>query len=108
MYDFFSGKLVSKNPAEAVLETGGIGYHFVISLATFALLPESGQSFRLFAYLQVREDAHQLFGFATEAERETFRLLISVSGIGPKLAMTTLSGMGHEKLKEAIAGSDLV
>lgn len=107
MFDYFSGKLANKNPTEAVLDVNGIGYHFLISLATFSALPEPGSHCRLFVHLQVREDAQQLYGFVSEFERMTFRLLISVSGIGPKLGVTVLSGVGPEKLQEAIASADV-
>jgi holliday junction DNA helicase RuvA len=102
MYDYIQGKLAEINPAFAVVETGGIGFILSISLNTYTKL--SGlDSCKLFTHLVVREDAHVLFGFADQEERELFRMLISVSGVGPNTARLLLSSMSVQELQQAIA-----
>ncbi len=107
MYQYFTGRLTEKTPTVVVLETGGIGYQIQISLSTFSALPEIGGSVRLLTHFVVREDAHILYGFSTEEERHLFRLLISISGIGPKSAMTVLSGIQLPELRRAIIDGNL-
>lgn len=102
MITYVRGRLVHKAPTRAVVEAGGIGYELAISLATYGQLPESGAEVLLLTHHHVREDRQDLFGFVEEAEREMFRLLIGVSGIGPVLAQTVLSGMAVSDLQEAI------
>lgn len=102
MYHYLSGKIVEKTPAAAVLDVNGVGYEVRISVNTFTALPDLGQAAKLLTHFVVREDAQLLYGFATEDERELFRLLLSVSGIGPKMAITLLSGMTVSELKAAI------
>ncbi len=102
MYYFLNGKIVEKTPAAAILDVNGIGYEVRISVNTFSALPDLGQSVKLLTHFVVREDAQLLYGFATEEERDLFRLLLSVSGIGPKTALTLLSGMTISELKTAI------
>ncbi|HOG23411.1 MAG: Holliday junction ATP-dependent DNA helicase RuvA [Candidatus Omnitrophica bacterium ADurb.Bin292] len=102
MYYFLNGKIVEKTPAVAILDVNGIGYEVRISVNTFSALPDLGQSVKLLTHFVVREDAQLLYGFATEEERDLFRLLLSVSGIGPKTALTLLSGMTISELKTAI------
>jgi Holliday junction DNA helicase RuvA len=102
MYYFLNGKIVEKTPAVAILDVSGIGYEVRISVNTFSALPDLGQSVKLLTHFAVREDAQLLYGFATEEERDLFRLLLSVSGIGPKTALTLLSGMTISELKTAI------
>ena len=85
-----------------VLEVGGIGFELAIPLSTFHALGSVGESLRIWTHFLVREDNHQLFGFATEEERSLFRLLLSVTGIGPKLALAILSGIGTFELRRAI------
>ncbi len=97
------GTLASKTPTEAVLLVNGIGYSVSIPLSTFEVLGEVNSTLSLHTYLHVREDALQLYGFATEAERDAFRLLISVSGIGPKMAQGILSGISVADLRSRIA-----
>ena len=92
------GRLVHKAPTRAVVEAGGIGYEVAISLATYGQLPETGAEVLLLTHHYVREDRQDLFGFVEEAEREMFRLLIGVAGIGPVLAQTVLSGMAVRDL----------
>ncbi|MBI4727650.1 Holliday junction branch migration protein RuvA [candidate division TA06 bacterium] len=107
MYHHIKGTLIQKKPAEAVLEANGVGYQISISLNTFEKLPETGNQAKLLTYLHVKEDALQLFGFATDKERKVFKILIGVSGIGPKLALTVLSHMSPENLEQAVANQDM-
>ena len=85
MIAHLQGKLVEKTPTEVVIDCGGVGYHVNISLHTFSLLPAS-DNIRLYTHLQIKEDAHTLFGFVERSEREIFKLLLSVSGIGAGIA----------------------
>ncbi|MFH1801095.1 MAG: Holliday junction branch migration protein RuvA [Candidatus Omnitrophota bacterium] len=102
MYHYLNGKITEKTPTAAILDVNGIGYEVRVSLSTFSDLPGLGETVKLFTHFVVREDAQLLYGFATEEEREAFRLLISISGIGPKLAITLLSGVTLPELKRAI------
>ncbi len=102
MYQYISGKLTEKTPTTAVLDTGGVGFLLHIPVSTFSQLPAVGETIKLLAHFVVREDAQMLYGFATDEERELFRLLITISGIGPKMAMTVLSGSSLADLKQAI------
>lgn len=102
MYDFLSGKIVAKEPTRLVLEVGGMGYELAIPLSTFHSLGARGEEVRLLTHFLVREDNHQLFGFKTEEERSIFRLLLSVTGIGPKMSLAILSGIGTSELRKAI------
>ncbi|RZP12733.1 MAG: Holliday junction branch migration protein RuvA [Flavobacteriales bacterium] len=97
-----SGRLVEKNPTFVVVDCAGVGYLLHISLQTFSMLPDDG-NVCLFTYLSIREDAHTLFGFFSKTEREVFKLLISVSGVGPSIARTMLSSMSSEEVQNAIA-----
>lgn len=89
-------------PEEAVIDVSGVGYRFLISTSTSGQLPEPGSEVLLFSHLVVREDALQLYGFLTEAERQMFRLLILTSGVGPRLALAILSGLQVQDVHEAI------
>jgi len=100
------GKLVEKNPTQVVVDCNGIGYEINISLYTFSSL-SSDANIKLFTHLQVREDAHILFGFFTVLERVVFRLLISVSGIGTSTARTMLSSLTPAEIQQAIATEDV-
>ncbi|OQA55983.1 MAG: Holliday junction ATP-dependent DNA helicase RuvA [Candidatus Omnitrophica bacterium ADurb.Bin277] len=102
MYYCLTGKITEKTPAAAVLDVNGVGYEIRISVNTFSALPDVGQTAKVLTHFVVREDAQILYGFATEEERELFRSLLSVSGIGPKMAVTLLSGMMIPELKKAI------
>jgi len=102
MYHYLNGKIAEKTPTAVILDVNGIGYEVRVSLSTFSSLPNLGEAVKLFTHFVVREDAQLLYGFATEEEREAFRLLISISGIGPKLAITLLSGVTLQELKRAI------
>ena len=106
MYEFIKGKLESKRPTEIVIDVNGVGYLLKISLSTYKYLPDSGNDVKLKCYLHVREDALQLFGFNDDKEREVFLSLLSISGIGPKLAQTILSGLTPDELIHAIQIDD--
>lgn len=94
--------MVEKNPAAIVLDLDGVGYQVQISSFTYRALPEIGQTLRVLTHFVVREDSQILYGFLTEEERQLFRQLLSVSGIGPKMAITILSGIAIPELKRAI------
>jgi Holliday junction DNA helicase RuvA len=96
------GTLIEKHPNQAVVEAGGVGYDVAIPVSTYTALPETGQEVRLRIHTHVREDALQLFGFSTAEEKLLFEKLISVSGIGPKLGITALSGLAAPDLIAAI------
>ena len=106
MITFLRGKLVEKNHTDVVIECNGIGYFVNISLHTFSLLPD-GESIMLYTYLQIKEDSHTLYGFAHKSEREIFKLLISVSGVGTSIARTMLSSLEPSQVKQAIATGDV-
>jgi len=106
MITHLKGRLVEKNPTDVVIDCNGIGYLVNISLHTYSQLPE-GENISLYTYLQVKEDAHHLFGFSTRIERELFKLLLSVSGVGASTARTMLSSLNPDQIKEAIANADV-
>ncbi|NTW50371.1 MAG: Holliday junction branch migration protein RuvA, partial [Chlorobiales bacterium] len=106
MLAYLVGKLVEKSPADAVLEVNGMGYLLSITATTHEQLPALGEQYKILSYLHVREDALQLFGFATEEERQFFKLLLTISGVGPKLAQTILSGMDATRLREAVISNN--
>ena len=101
------GTLLAKSPTEVVVDVGGVGYVVSIPLTTFERLGEVGGAVTLLTHLHVREDSMQLFGFASEEERSMFRLLLAVSGIGPKLAQTILSGIPAADLRSHIAAGNI-
>jgi Holliday junction DNA helicase RuvA len=107
MITFLEGVLVEAYPTHVVLNVHGVGYHIAIPLSSYDRMPSVGEKFRLLTHLQIREDAHILFGFATTAERDLFRLLIHhVSGIGPKTALDVLSGISVVAFKAAVVAGD--
>jgi Holliday junction DNA helicase RuvA len=106
MIHHLKGKLVEKNPTHVIIECGGVGYFVNISLHTFSKIPD-GELIHLFTHLQVKEDSHTLFGFAEKSEREIFRLLLSVSGIGSSTARTMLSSLSPAQIRDAIANGDV-
>lgn len=108
MYSYLSGRLVEKLPTAVVIDVQGVGYHVQIPVSTFSALPSLGETVKLLTHFVVREDHQALYGFATAEERDMFRLLMSVSGIGPKMAVTVLSGIAIEELKKAIIDGSLV
>src|SRR6202171_4855214 len=98
------GKLLTKHPNQAIVETGGVGYDVTISVPTFSDLPAVGSDVALHIHTHVREDLIALYGFLRPSEKLLFERLITVSGIGPKLAITILSGMAAEEMVGAIRG----
>ena len=101
------GKLLGKHPNQAVVETGGVGYDVTISVPTFSDLPDVGSEVALHVHTHVREDSIALYGFLRPRDKQLFEKLITVSGIGPKLAITILSGMPADEMVEAIRGNDV-
>ncbi|MCX7551660.1 Holliday junction branch migration protein RuvA [Xanthomarina sp. F2636L] len=106
MITHIQGKLVEKNPTDVVIDCNGVGYLLNISLHTFSQIPNQ-ENLKLFTHLQVKEDSHTLFGFSSLAEREIFRLLISVSGVGASTARTMLSSLTPKQVREGIAVGDV-
>jgi Holliday junction DNA helicase RuvA len=102
------GLLVNKNPTTIVIEAGGVGFFVRIPLSSYRALGEVGEQIKILCYLHSREDSLQLYGFATEQERELFQLLISVSGIGPRTAQGILSGISVVDFQKALLNHDLV
>lgn len=100
------GRMVEKSPTDVVIDCGGVGYHVNISLHTFSLLPDTEQV-KLYTFLQIKEDAHTLFGFMEKAERELFKLLLSVSGVGASTARTMLSSLEPQHIIRSIASGDV-
>jgi Holliday junction DNA helicase RuvA len=108
MITFLEGVLVEALPTHVVIGVHGVGYHVAIPLSSYDKLPPVGQPIKILTHLQVREDAHVLFGFVTAAERDLFRLLIQhVSGIGPKTALDVLSGTSITSFKAAVVAGDI-
>ena len=106
MITHIKGRLSEKSPTSVVIETNGIGYWINISLTTFSQIPD-GENIKLFTHLQIKEDSHSLYGFYTLKEREIFRLLISVSGIGTSIARTMLSSLSPKQVIEAISTNNI-
>jgi Holliday junction DNA helicase RuvA len=106
MITHLRGKLVEKNPTYVVVECAGIGYLAHISLNTYSKIPDE-EAVLIYTYLSVKEDSQTLFGFAEKIEREIFKLLISVSGVGPSIARTMLSSMSTQEIQHAIASADV-
>lgn len=102
MITHLKGKLLEKNPTDVVIDCNGIGYLVHISLHTYSQIPDQ-ENITLYTYLQVKEDSHSLFGFSSKMERELFKLLLSVSGVGSSTARTMLSSMDPHQIKDYIA-----
>jgi Holliday junction DNA helicase RuvA len=100
------GKLIEKHPPQIVVDVQGVGYELDVPMSTFYQLPATGAEVLLYTHLVVREDAHQLFGFATEPERRAFRQLLRISGIGARTALSVLSGLSVADLREAVSAQD--
>lgn len=107
MITFLRGELVEKQPTRAVLDVGGVGYEVLVPLSSFDRLPAKGDACTILTVDYVREDSHQLFGFMTDTEREMFGLLTGITGIGPKLALSALSGLSVRDLKAAVVEGDI-
>jgi holliday junction DNA helicase RuvA len=106
MIAFIEGEIAEKNPAFVVLNCNGVGYQIHVSLNTYTQLPDS-KHIKLFTYLVIREDAHTLYGFVKEEERELFKHLITVSGVGPNTARMILSSMSVNEIKQAIVNNNI-
>jgi Holliday junction DNA helicase RuvA len=104
---FLQGRIATKTAPAVTLDVGGVGYELEAPMSTFLNLPAVGESVRLITHLVVREDAHILYGFATEEERRLFRNLLKVSGVGPKIALGVLSGMSVEGFTRCVIGEDV-
>jgi holliday junction DNA helicase RuvA len=107
MIAHIQGKLIEKTPTDVVIDCGGVGYHINISLHTYSLLPTS-EHIKLFTHLLIKEDAHTLYGFIEKSEREIFKMLLSVSGIGANIARTMLSSLDPKQIIQSIAVGDVV
>src|SRR3979411_3195999 len=107
MIPHLRGRLLTKHPNQAIIETGGVGYDVTISIPTFSDLPSPGSEVALHIHTHVREDQIALYGFLRSSEKTLFEKLITVSGIGPKLAITILSGMAADEVVGAIRGNDI-
>lgn len=107
MIAYLRGTLLEKHPNQVIVDAGGVGYDVNIPISTYAALPEAGREVRLRIHTHVREDALSLYGFLTEDEKMLFERLISISGIGPKLAVTVLSGLAVADLVAAIRGGEV-
>jgi Holliday junction DNA helicase RuvA len=101
------GRIASKTPPQLTVEVGGLGYELEAPMSTFFHLPAVGEEVRLLTHLVVREDAHVLYGFASEEERRLFRSLIKVSGVGPKIALALLSGISVAAFAECVQREDI-
>ncbi|NOY47350.1 MAG: Holliday junction branch migration protein RuvA [Chlorobi bacterium] len=106
MITHIQGRLIEKKPTDVVIDCNGVGYILNISLHTYSQIPDQ-ENLKLFTHLQVKEDSHTLFGFSSLSEREIFRLLISVSGIGTSIARTMLSSLTPKQVREGIAVGDV-
>ncbi|HET9404078.1 MAG TPA: Holliday junction branch migration protein RuvA [Burkholderiales bacterium] len=101
-----AGKLLEKHPPQIVVDVHGVGYELYVPMSTFYQLPATGSEVSLVTHLVVREDAHHLYGFATEAERHAFRQLLKISGVGARTALSVLSGLSVSDLREAVSSQD--
>ncbi len=101
-----TGILLEKQPPQVLLDVHGVGYEIDVPMSTFFVLPSMGEQTTLYTHLLIREDAHLLFGFATEPERRTFRQLIKITGIGSRTALALLSGMNIAELHQAVSSHD--
>ena len=101
-----AGKLLEKHPPQIVVDVHGVGYELDVPMSTFYQLPATGAEVTLHTHLVVREDAHQLYGFASESEREAFRRLLKISGVGARTALAVLSGLSVSDLRDAVASQD--
>ncbi|MBN2279026.1 MAG: Holliday junction branch migration protein RuvA [Candidatus Marinimicrobia bacterium] len=107
MYEYISGKIIKKEPTSAIIDVHGIGYRIYIPLSTYETLGQPGENVKLLTHFKVREDDQSLYGFASESERDLFRLLIDVSGIGARTAISILSGASVNEFKQRILNQDV-
>lgn len=107
MIGLIHGRIVSKSPPQLLVDVGGVGYEIEAPMSTFFVLPGVGEETRLLTHLVVRDDAHLLYGFATEEERRLFRNLLKVSGVGPKIALALLSGISVEGFAHCVRNEDV-
>lgn len=107
MITYLKGRLVEKQPTRVVIDIEGVGYEVTIPISSYDRLPAVDNECHLLTYMYIREDSHQLFGFMTDDERKMFHLLMGTTGIGPKLAMSVLSGLTVREIKTAIVSSDI-
>ena len=108
MIGFLRGTLLVKRPPLLTIDVGGVGYELEAPMSTFYRLPDTGQTLSLVTHLVVREDAHALYGFFTEAERSLFRTLLKISGVGPRIGLGVLSGMSVDGFYQCVRDKDLV
>lgn len=106
MIHHLNGTVISKTAADVVVECGGVGYYVMIPASVYAYIPEIGETGTIYTYFNVKEDGMELYGFATETQRATFRMLISVSGVGPKVGLSILSLFNSDHIAIAIASGD--
>lgn len=106
MFEYIRGVLTIKEISRVCVEACGVGYEITIPLSTFEKLPDPGSEVKILTHYHVREDAHRLFGFSSEQERDMFRLLMGISMIGPKVALSVLSGISVEELISSVAHAD--
>ncbi|MEA3194355.1 MAG: holliday junction helicase RuvA [Betaproteobacteria bacterium] len=102
-----TGKLAGKHPPQVLVDVGGVGYELDVPMSTFYGLPATGDAVTLFTHLSIKEDSHTLYGFSTVEERSAFRQLIRISGIGPRTALSVLSGLSVAELSQAVALQDI-
>lgn len=107
MIAFLTGRLAGKGPGFALVDVGGVGYRLLMSTQSLSTLPADGDEVTIHTYLLVREDELTLFGFESEAERVCFEALLGVTGVGPKVALATLSSLSPEQLADAVAREDV-
>jgi Holliday junction DNA helicase RuvA len=107
MIAYLKGILIHKSPGQVIIDTGGVGYCAMVPLSTYFKLGQANEPAELFIYTHLTDDSLQLFGFAAQDEKDMFLKLIGISGIGPKLAMNILSGIGPKDLEEAIRRNDI-
>jgi Holliday junction DNA helicase RuvA len=101
-----SGRLIARHPPQVIVDVQGIGYEIDVPMSTFYQLPAAGSEVTLYTHLLVREDAHLLYGFASEQERHVFRQLLKISGVGARTALSVLSGMSIADLHDAVSSQD--
>jgi Holliday junction DNA helicase RuvA len=106
MFAYLEGRLVTKAPTHVVLDVNGVGYEVRIPLSSYNRLAEKNNKVRILTYFYVREDIQQLYGFITEKEKDFFKILLTVSGVGPRMALAILSGSSHTEIKRAICKGD--